>query len=416
MVQTALALLALAACGFRDGAPFQNGAGDAAGAIDSPSSGSADAADAPRGSDAPGCTMHVLPPVTNVDPMLWSADFLTAPSWNCNAAGTTTIDSHLATASSTSCALGTAQLTDDVAQAAVGAAPVLVVRLSSLTVTNGHKLVLVGDKPIVVLVAGDVVVDTGGIIDASASGAEPGPGGSFAGQCTSLASGLGGAGTSPNWGGGGGGFGTAGGQGCYNVTNGGSPTGSTTLSPLRGGCSGGAGDSNFSGVTPVPGAGGGAIEISASGTITVGSGANAANLAAGGGGGPATKGGGNAGGSGGAILLVSPAAATFGLYGAARANGGAGSSGCSGTCGALDDGGDGHATDSNQADDSSGIPGGGNGNDHGRQGGLADLVGTSPLIMMPGALGTPQVGGRGGGGGGGGVIRVATGAATMACD
>jgi hypothetical protein len=396
-VAHALVGLVVAGCSFQPGTYRGAGGQDDANA-DGMSSGSND------GSGA--CTNHVLPPAVNVDPTMWSASFLTAPTWTCDGAGTTTIDSNAGTATSTTCALGTAEITNDVAQT-TGGGTVLVVRLRGLSITNGHVLRLVGNKPIVFLVAGDVVVDSDGLIDAGADGSTPGPGGSRAGECTTLATGLGGAPSGSGWGGGGGGFGTAGGQGCYNLVNGGSAVAST-LEPLRGGCSGG-------GSASTGGAGGGGVQISASGTIQIGA-TGVGTISAGGGGGPAaTSGGGNAGGSGGAILLVSPADATRGIDGALRANGGAGSEGCS-SCGGLDAGENGHASDSARTVDASGIPGGGNGNDHGRRGGLADLVGADPLVSGAGEMATAQSGGRGGGGGGGGTLVVRSAATVDACD
>ncbi len=405
-----LLVLFVVGCSFRHGVLGNGGAGDdAAPSIDTAMIDTS-MIDTPMIDTPPSCTTHTLPPALNVDPTTWAASFLTAPTWSCTAAGTTTISVNGGSVSfgSTSCAIGTmTPFTNDVAQ---GSGPnVLVVRLQGLTITNGHVLKLTGDKPIVLLVAGNVVVDTGGMIDASASGGTPGPGGSLASVCADQTSGLGQPSSGGGWGGGGGGFGTAGGQGCYNITNGGLAV-SSTLVPLRGGCGGGI----SMGSSVAAGAGGGAFEISASGTIAIGA-TGAANLVASGGGAPAfAPGGGNGGGAGGGILLVSPAAATFGTTGAARANGGAGSSGCS-SCTANDVGGDGHKTDSTQATDSSGIAGGGNGNDHGRAGGLADRVGTG-AVSQAGDLTTAQIGGRGGGGGGGGVILVTTGATSTSCD
>ncbi len=351
------------------------------------------------------CTDHTLPPSTNVDATQWSASFLTSPSWSCTTAGTTTIDSQAGTAASSTCALGAIDITNDVPQ--LGGGPnAMVVRLSGLTVTNGHVLELRGDKPIILLVAGDVTVDSGGMIDASAVGATPGPGGSLAAQCPM---GTGASASSDGWGGGGGGFGTPGGQGCYNIVNGGLVDGTDALMPLRGGCSGGTNTAAGQG-----GAGGGAVEISASGAIAIGA-TSAANLVASGGGGPASTSGGVGGGSGGAILLVASAMPTLGSGGAARANGGAGSSGCS-SCANNDPGQDGHGADNTQATDSSGMPGGGNGNDHGRVGGMAYVIGNASPVTMPGSMTSAQSGGRGGGGGGGGRIQITTGATTQACD
>jgi hypothetical protein len=384
------------------GCSFVPGTYGATGSDDANTDGTSSGSDVGSGE----CTKHVLPPAVNVDPTMWSASFLTAPAWMCDGAGTTTIDSNAGTVTSSTCEVGTAEITNDVAQT-TGGGTVLVVRLRGLSITNGHVLQLVGNKPIVLLVAGDVVVDGGGLIDASAVGSTPGPGGSRAGECTTLATGLGGAPSGSGWGGGGGGFGTAGGQGCFDLVNGGSAVAST-LEPLRGGCSGG-------GSASTGGAGGGGVQISASGTIQLGATGVGTISAAGGGGPSATSGGGNAGGSGGAILLASPAAATLGTFGALRANGGAGSEGCS-SCSGLDAGENGHAGDSARAVDASGVPGGGNGNDHGRRGGLADLVGSAALVSGAGEMATAQMGGRGGGGGGGGTLVVRTATTVDACD
>ena len=354
-----------------------------------------------------GCTSHELPPSLNVDATQWSASFLASPRWDCSGAGTTTIDSQSGLVTATNCDVGTIDVTDDVAQ--IGGGPnVMVVRLRGLSITGGYTLQLTGDKPIIILVAGDVVVDGGGLIDAGARAGVPGPGGSSP-ACADKATGLGEVATVDGWGGGGGGFGTAGGQGGYNVVNGGLASG--TLTPLRGGCAGGTGNTT-PGMGQLAGAGGGAVELSASGTIAIGA-TSAANIAASGGGAPAFTGGGNGGGAGGAVLLVSPVAATFGAGSALRANGGSGSSGSS--SGSNLAGGDGHVADNAPATDSSGTPGGGNGNDHGRAGGIATWD-ASGLASVAGQLPTQQVGGRGGGGGGGGMLEVTTGTDTAACD
>ncbi len=407
-------LIALGACGFHPGAARGDGAAtgsDAPPAACSDGIKDGDETNVDCGGSCPACatcTDHVLPPAINVDPKPFAAKLLSAPSWSCTAQGTTTIDSATGTATSDSCQLGLLSLTNDVAQLDPGGAPVLVVRLQGLEVTNGHVLRIVGDKPVVILVAGDVVVDTGGLIDASAAGATPGPGGSPA-ACADQASGKGMAASSDNdWGAGGGGFGTPGGQGGYNVINGGAATGSAMLVPLRGGCPGGVAVA-----TGMGGGGGGAVEISATGSISIGA-TGIANLVASGGGGRGATGGGNGGGAGGGILLAAPAAAMLGVKGALRAHGGAGTSGSNG--GVDRDGDDGHAVDNEVATDSNGAAGGGNGNDNGRTGGLASIVGTGSLATAPGSTVDRQSGGRGGGGGGGGRIVITTAPAAPSCD
>ncbi|MGH7270171.1 MAG: hypothetical protein ACREJ3_07035, partial [Polyangiaceae bacterium] len=272
-----------------------------------------------------GCSPIALPPSVDVDATQWAANFKTSPAWNCNAAGTTTLDSTAGTITSTSCALGTLDFTNNVTQSVAGGPAVMVVRLTGLTVTKSHILKLQGDKPIVFLVSGNVTVDTGGMINADSSGTTRGAGGDYSGCGTSAGT----ASNSMSTGGGGGGFGTAGGYGASPSGSSGSAGGiaaaGLTLQPLRGGCTGGVGGSS----SPA-GAGGGAVEISASGTITIGHAGDTSSttgtLTAAGGGSVAASGGQNVGsgggGSGGAIVFVSPVAATFSGNGAARAHGG----------------------------------------------------------------------------------------------
>jgi hypothetical protein len=413
-VRLAIALVLIAGCG------FQHGMLATASDDDAGTSGDDDAA---MGSDSgmidtPGttCTDHVLPPAVNVDPAQWSASFLTAPTWTCTGAGNAiTLDSATGMALGAGCTVDGTTIATNVAQQ--NGPDVLVVRLRGLTITNSGRLRLTGNKPIILLVAGTVVVDSGGLIDAGAKGAEPGPGGSLASVCTDRAAGRGDPSSSSGYGGGGGGFGTAGGQGGYNNINGGAAQATPTLVPLRGGCSGGASSSSNTGV----GAGGGAFEISATGTITIGATA-AAGLSASGGGAPAATAGssvgGHGGGSGGGILLVAPALATLGTAGAIRTNGGAGSSGCGGSCNGgstMYAGSDGHATDNTAATDTSGTAGNTT-NDRGRQGGVSAIVGATPASAV-GDWPTAQTqGGRGGGGGGGGAIVITTGVTTAVCD
>ena len=401
-------LFLLAGCSFHPGAaangtdggpnrPDAAAAPDSSGAIDAPAA-AADAA----ALDGAGCIMHALPPNVVVDPSTWSAKFLTAPTWTCTGNGTTTIDSSTGNISN-GC---TTNYDDTTGVAQAGGSPVMVIRLRGLSLTGGHVIKLVGNAPVVFLVAGDVTID-GGTIDASAVGTTPGPGAADAATCDK---GVGGAGSASGYGGGGGGFGTDGGDGGWNTENAGKANGTMNLVPLRGGCPGGS--TNGGGTVA---GGGGAFEISASGTITIGATATSI-LAAGGGGGPATSGGGNGGGAGGGILLVSPGAATFGPSGVARAHGGGGSSGnnASSAGGANLPGEDGHATDDNAAIDTSGIAGTGN-NDHGRPGGTA-TYGANGLATTTGGVHPKTMNGRGGGGGGGGRIVVTTSPAGQACD
>lgn len=201
-----------------------------------------------------------------------------------------------------------------------GVGPELVVLpLRGLELGSGRSLRVVGQRPVVLAVRGDVRID--GSIDASAEGRVPGAGGNT--ECApapAAGGGEQGRGSPERWpgdprsgasGGGGGGFGSAGGaggrsdtdnNGCGNCSGGrgGATGGSANLIPLRGGCGGGrAGGCGTDG----GGGGGGALQITASGSIVV----TGALRAAGGAGatpcGGNDEGGGTGGGSGGAVLL-----------------------------------------------------------------------------------------------------------------
>ena len=237
-----------------------------------------------------------------------------------------------------------------VAQDQAGATQLVVLPLRGLTITSGNTLRLIGDRPVVLAVDGDVSV--AGTIDANASGVAPGAGGNA--SCGSSTGGNG-SGNTDRFdgasGGGGGGFGAAGGRGGLAGREGSDSDGGvagiarsdTDLMPLGGGCAGGrAGDCGTNG-----GGGGGAVQITASGSIDIG-GTLRANGAAGatpcGG---SDEGGGTGGGSGGALLLeadsVDTSGATLqtngasggkngnyaGIYNCGGANGGGGSSNAS---------------------------------------------------------------------------------------
>lgn len=175
----------------------------------------------------------------------------------------------------------------------------VIVPLRGLTLANGSTLRIVGTRPVAFVVNG--VVSIVGTLEASARGTTRGPGADF--MC-GRSQGGNGTGNSGNdgAGGGGGGFGTEGGRGgsdTGNATRGaaGATRGSATLVPLLGGCSGGRGgacDSNA-------GAGGGAVQISASETLTVSGTIRASGSE--GQRGCVNDSGGGGGGSGGAILL-----------------------------------------------------------------------------------------------------------------
>jgi len=369
----------------------------------------------PEGAAEAGCTQVTLPPSVNVDVTQWAASFKTSPTWTCSASGTTTVDSAMGTVTSTSCALGTPDVSNNVGQSVPGGPNVMVVRLQGLSVTNNHVIHIQGDKPVVLLVAGNVVIDSGGSIDASANGATPGAGGSLAANCSGS---TGTAAPAMNGGGGGGGFGTAGGYGADsnggNGAAGGAASASNNLRPLRGGCSGGKA---ASGTGSTAGAGGGAFEISASGAINIGTGSNSAILSASGGfstGATGTNTGSAGAGSGGGILLASPAAATFGSGGSARAHGGGSGSGrgvgSNGSSGSNGHTGDNNPASGGSAPDINGAAG--------ANGGLCagnNCVGAS----SPGSHGVcSQACGLdgSGGGGGGGSVQVVASAATVSCE
>jgi hypothetical protein len=365
------------------------------------------------------CNPIALPPSINVDATSWAASFKSSPTWNCNAAGTTTVDSTQGTVTGDNCGgTATADFTNDVTQS--GGPNVMVVRLTGLTVTNNHVINLIGNKPITFLVAGDVLVDLGGKIDAGASGTTAGPGGSLAAPCSV---GVGSDASASATGGGGGGFGTTGGTGKSGNGSsggaGGAVSAGTNLQPLRGGCSGGTGGNGRG----AAGAGGGAFEISASGTITIGTGSNAAILSAAGGGSPAAaSSGGDAsaganntgsggGGSGGGILLAAPSAPAIGGSGSLRAHGGAAGSAQGLQAGTS--GQDGHSSDNSAA---TGGTAGDSFGENGGNGGLCAGVGcaTASAAGAGGQAISNFVGS--GGGGGGGRIQVVTAAPTLVCN
>ncbi len=274
-----------------------------------------------------------------------------------------------------------------------------------LSVARGASLRVTGARPVAIAASGQVRVD--GVIDVSARGREPGPGGSFGGR-SDRPEGGGRAGgrpgqyaeTYPDGGGGGGGMcgaGGAGGSGGGADGGEGGAGASTMLEPLSGGSGGGVG---FGGTRPAPGpspnaglggAGGGALQISAAVAIRV----TGSILAGGGGGGAggATSGNwgaGGGGGAGGAILLEAPILEIADGAGLLASGGGGGAGGTGGT--ALAPGIDGRdLTGRASGGDTSAV---GSGADGGASGGGADadaLDGDS----------NDGVGANGGGGGGG---------------
>ncbi|KAB2904654.1 MAG: hypothetical protein F9K40_06895 [Kofleriaceae bacterium] len=201
-----------------------------------------------------------------------------------------------------------------------------VVSATSLMVPAAASITLRGENPIAFLVRGDAIVDgtlrlTGGVLQAS------GPAGTR-GTCTTGGSGTGGTGAGLGGGGGGGALGTAGGSGGYgsnDTTNAGQPgvpLAAASRSPLAGGCAGSPGNA---GVTP--GAGGGAIQITAMGSIVIDGTVTAGGGGASGGGNTA---GGGGGGSGGMVLLEAGTEVRGGGYLTANGGGGGGGGGAGG--------------------------------------------------------------------------------------
>jgi hypothetical protein len=168
-----------------------------------------------------------LPPSVNVDAAQWS--FTTSPIWNCATSATTTITANTGGASISgdncdgSATLG--DISNNYAQT-TGGPNVLVIRLKSLTVTGSHIIQFAGNEPVIFLVNGNVTIDSGGKIDASANGSTNGPGGdgSACGTSTGTHS------TVTTTGGGGGSFGTAGGYGATSSGSNGSAAGAVAAS------------------------------------------------------------------------------------------------------------------------------------------------------------------------------------------
>jgi hypothetical protein len=229
--------------------------------------------------------------------------------------------------------------------AQVGGPSVDILLFNSLTVSAGFAVTLRGTLPVIFAVYGDATI--GGTITASASGSTPGAGGNIAAYC----------GTAPQdsqdaqWGGGGGGGrAVPGGKGnegnvmTGGFDNGGAASGTSGAVPLVGGCSGEIGGNLCNGANcqqcqvagnacEPPGAGGGGVQISAAGTVSV-AGLVAANGSGGTSGGMGQNGGGG-GGSAGDVLLEGNAVTVGGSLSANGGPGGAGGTngGTGGTAG-----------------------------------------------------------------------------------
>jgi hypothetical protein len=298
----------------------------------------------------------------------------------------------------------------------LGGVPGALLYMDSLSVAAGSRLVLRGTRPIVLAVRNSVVID--GEVDVGSS-IESGRGAGANAGCAAAQQGAPGAvGGNPQTGGGGGGgaFGGAGGGGSAGADGGsgggpgglgGAASGSSTLVPLRAGCRGGNGGSpqpvGFSGYG---GMGGGAVQISVDGPLTVGLNGLVTAYGSGGVGGKSdlATGGGGAG-SGGGILLE---ATVINVSGWVTANGGSGGEGSGYTDSVAHDGRDGDSggMKTTAPSNESGSSCGGNG----AAGGARDAgAGDGGETQCPG-----QVVGGGGGGGGVGRIRLnATGGCSL---
>lgn len=265
-----------------------------------------------------------------------------------------------------------------------GGESTVLIRVPSMNINGGQTLIIQGTRPVIFAVVGNVVID--GTLRANNFGT---PSGCGNGGNGGVISGEGG--------GGGGGFGTSGALGGVRSMSGagavGGANGTTTLTPIRGGCSGGLGSGGAGGAG---GRGGGAVQITASGSLTVNS---SGVITAPGQGGKGTTGGddcGGGGGAGGAILLE---AATITLNAGSwlSANGGAGGGG--------QDSGDG--LDGAAGPESSVTPAaGGNGPNSAGNGGNGATRTTAATV------GLDPTGNAGAGGGGAGLGRIRLNAGT----
>jgi len=283
----------------------------------------------------------------------------------------------------------------------MGGGEVCVARVGSFTVETGVRLSAEGSRPLVIVAAGAIVID--GIIDVSAYGRVPGPGGgdeSIANGRPASGPHPGGDGaTSGTWddgGGGGGGLCGGGGDGgtgddAMGGTRGGVVAPEWELAPLRGGSGGGSGgrDSGHGG------AGGGTLQLTSLVSIDL-----RGEILAGGGGGQGGQwggryGGGGGGGSGGAVLLEAPIIAIGGA-GINTAGGGGGGSADGGTT----DGESGQNGADEYAGGARGSRAGRTWGSHGGKGGGLD----SPDAMNGNSHSGNDSNGGGGGGGAGCIL------------
>jgi hypothetical protein len=264
----------------------------------------------------------------------------------------------------------------------------MVLSMTGLTVTG--TLNLIGSRPVILAVWGDVTVPSTGTISAASTLAGNDGAGQGSSGCTAE-NGFNDANT--GGGGAGGGYGTRGADGGNgNATahggRGGAPFGGVIIQPLVAGCPGGTGGKSSPNTGGAGGSGGGAVQISAAGTLNI-AGVVTASAAGGSGGmsvNPKANGGGG-GGSGGSVLLegwriLIPSTAKL------TANGGGGGEGSNNSGADGTNGGDGSQTNATPV-------GSGNNTICGGSGGTS---GTATAAPGPGVNSTSNCGGGGGGG------------------
>lgn len=261
----------------------------------------------------------------------------------------------------------------------------------SLLVPAADHVTITGDYPLLLAIRGDANVL--GVLDLTpgtpTSAPSPLPAGRR--QSCAVGSGTAGSGSDADGGGGGGGaLGGAGGSGgagtagAASAGQAGVPLNTPTIAPLWGGCAG----SNGAVLTNAD-TGGGAIQISTKGTLTIGGQIASGGGGGGGGGGAGGSGGGGGGGGGSGGYVLLEAGGQLRVDGSLSANGGGGGGGSSGG-GAGDRGMSGLAGSAMRASGGAGVGGASGGR------GGAGLV-PAGEGGAPGATG-------GGGGGGAGLI------------
>ena len=260
---------------------------------------------------------------------------------------------------------------------------------------------VVGSRPVILAVYGDATLNHDILAHSTREVSKLGAGSGV--RCSGRTGGPGGVTSGDGGGGGGGGLATEGGLGGANdddtATRG--PKGGALLtsgfSPLVGGCQGGAGGGITGTIPGAGGPGGGALQLSVAGTLTLGSVVSVSG--AGGGGGDSTvnnAAGGGGGGSGGMLVLE---AGTLVVESTARvtANGGSGGEGSDVVGGSKSPGTPG--ADGSTGNDTP-VAGGDGTAANGGAGGAGAAGSSAPGDGLPG---TGSGGTHGAGGGGGGA-------------